>query len=202
MPHNVESIRKPSRSYKMTRASVGTSSERVGKEEDSERHLKSMQPSVSGDTADEIVARSVPGSVDASQPSQPKRIVNRLKCELMGRREAAQVFGGMEGKRNACHLFGTQALPSPCIGSGRVWQDGFRQGGRSPIAARAGREKREQIKSRKQIRHQMQLEKSERLIVVGAWESHVHGEGVRRSENKFGGETQVMSERKLAGWRS
>jgi hypothetical protein len=87
----------------MSRASVEISGKRLGKEEDPERHLKSIRPSVSGDTADEIVVGSVPGSVDASQPNQPKRTVNCLKCELMGRREAAQVFGGTEGERNALH---------------------------------------------------------------------------------------------------
>lgn len=203
MPHNVESTRKPNRSYKMSSASVEISSERSGNEEDSERHLKSLRPSVSGDTADEIVVRSVPGSVDASQASQPKRTVNRLKCELMGRREAAQVFGGTEGERNALHLFGTGAFSSPCIGGGRVCQDGFRQGGRSRQTVFAGREKRKQTESRKQIRHQVFVEKSERFIVVGAWESQVHGEGSRRSGNKFGKGTRViplmMSQR---GWRS
>jgi hypothetical protein len=202
MPHNVVSTRKLGRSRKTYRGSDVFADNEPGSEEDSERHLESIEPSVSGDTADEIARRSTPGCVGASEPSQPKRIVNRLKCELMGRRSKAQIFGGIEGDSSACHLFGTQADPLPCTDGGRVWQDGYRQGGRSPETAGFGRKESRQSKSRSQIRHQEFWEKSEYPVVVGAWESHARGEGGYRSGSKFGEGAQVMTSRYRRGRRS
>jgi hypothetical protein len=202
MPHNVVPTRKLGRSRKMHLGIVIFSDVAPRDVEDTEGHHESIEPSVSGDTADEIVRRSTPGYVGASQPNQPKRTVNRLKCELMGSRNPAQIFGGMEGERTVCESFGMQTVSVPCTDGGRVCQGEYKQGGRSPKADEAGRRELSQSKSRIQIRHQELWEKSEYSVVVSAWESHVHGEGSYRSGSKFGEASHVISSSNRRGWRS
>ena len=167
-----------------------------------EWHFESIGPSVSGDTADEIVRRSAPGYEGASQPNQPKRKVNRLKCELMGRKRKVQVFGGMEDERSVGKGFGMQIGPLSCTDGERVWQGVYRQGGRSPQTGAAGRVEQHQSESRIKIRHQEFGEKSEYLVVVSARESRVQGEGGYRSGGNFGEGEYVISSSNRRGWRS